>query len=86
MKRFLLKDAKGNFISTASAALMLKSPGGAEFTPTSSTNTGNVFRYDPNAKRYVYNLNTTGLAAGRWQLQVLLDDGSPVKTEYIRLK
>ena len=83
---FQLKDAKGNFISTASATLMLKSPGGAAVTPASSTNTGNVFQYDPTTNRYIYNLNTVGLATGKWQLQVLLDDGSPVKTTYIKLK
>ena len=67
---FQLRDAKGNFISTASATLMLKSPGGAEVTPASSTNTGNVFQYDPVTNRYIYNLDTAGLAAGTWQLQV----------------
>ncbi|MGC2425220.1 MAG: PxKF domain-containing protein [Nitrospirota bacterium] len=83
---FQLKDAKGNYISTASATLMLKSPGGVPVTPASGTNTGNVFQYDPTANRYVYSLNTVGLATGKWQLQVMLDDGSPVKTLFINLK
>ena len=82
---FQLRDAKGNFISTASATLMLKSPSGTPVTPASGTNTGNVFQYDPVTNRYIYDLNTVGLAAGKWQLQVLLDDGSPVKTTYIKL-
>ncbi len=82
---FQLRDAKGNYISTASATLWLKSPTGAPITPASSTNTGNAFQYDPVTNRYIYNLNTVGLVTGRWQLQVLLDDGSPVKTTYIKL-
>ena len=82
---FQLRDAKGNYIPTANATLMLKYPSGALVTPTSSTNTGNVFQYDPTTNWYIYNLNTLGLAAGKWQLQVLLDDGSPVKTTYIKL-
>ena len=83
---FQLKDAKGNFISTASATLMLKSPSGAPVTPASSTNTGNAFQYDSVTNRYIYNLNTVGLAAGRWQLQVMLDDGSRAKTTSIKLE
>ena len=51
---FQLRDAKGNFISTASAMLMLKSPGGAPVTPASSKNRGNVFQYDPITNRYIY--------------------------------
>lgn len=84
--QFQLRDAKKNYIPTAYAALMLRSPSGTEVTPTSGTNTGNVFQYDPTTNRYIYNLNTVGLAVGRWRLQVMLDDGSPVKTTYIRLK
>jgi tripartite motif-containing protein 71 len=83
---FGLKDAKGNYIPTASAALMLISPDGAQVPATSGTNTGNVFRYDPVTNRYVYDLDTAGLAAGKWRLQVLLDDGSPVKTTYIKFQ
>ena len=83
--QFQLRDAKRNYIPTANATLMLKDPSGALVTPTSSTNTGNVFQYDPTTNQYIYTLNTVGLATGKWQLQVLLDDGSPVKTTYIKL-
>ena len=40
---------------------------------TSAASTGNIFRYENG--EYVYNLNTSGLSAGTYQLQVDMGDG-----------
>ncbi|MGC2422828.1 MAG: PxKF domain-containing protein [Nitrospirota bacterium] len=80
--RFQLTDENGKNVTTANATLMLVSPSGALVKPT----TGNVFRYNNTIHLYVYSLNTKKLASGTWQLQVTLDDGSPVKTTSITLR
>jgi len=40
---------------------------------TSAATTGNLFRYD--SGEYIFNLNTSGLGAGTYQLQVDMGDG-----------
>ena len=40
---------------------------------TSAATTGNLFRYD--SSQYVFNLNTAGLTAGTYQLQIDMGDG-----------
>lgn len=42
---------------------------------TSNTDAGNVFRYDTENNQYIYNLATSSLWVGSWQLKVILDDG-----------
>jgi len=38
---------------------------------------GNLFRYVPLVGQYLLTLDTSGLAAGTWQLRVDLGDGVP---------
>ena len=51
----------------------LGNPVGSPF-PASGDGPSNVFRYTGN--QYEYNLDTSALASGRYQLQALLDDGT----------
>jgi hypothetical protein len=45
-------------------------------SPTGGSDSGNVFRYDPQEDHYIYNLSTRTLSVGTWKLIVTLDDGS----------
>jgi hypothetical protein len=90
--KFQLKDALGNYISTANATLMLQEYAGSlpignpiPAASTSGGNAGSIFRYDSVDKQYVYNLGTKGLSPDTWQLVVMLDDGTK-KTAFINLK
>lgn len=81
--KFQLTDALGNYVTTANATLTVQMlsnsiPVGTPITaiPASSANTGNAFRYMSPPNRYMYNLSTTSLSTGTWQLQVHLNDGS----------
>ncbi len=42
---------------------------------TSRANVGNTFRYDPTLGQYIFNLSTTGLDVGTYQLRIDLGDG-----------
>jgi hypothetical protein len=46
-----------------------------EAVATSAANTGNMFRYDPTAQQYIFNLGTKGLTAGTWQMRIDFGDG-----------
>lgn len=79
--KFRLTDGSGAGVSTAVAhlALQLMSDGLPSGTPIDATasgaaDTGNLFRYD--GTQYIFNLSTTGLTTGVWQLQAILDDGT----------
>jgi hypothetical protein len=50
---------------------------------TSSATSGNLFRFENGS--YVYNLNTSGMAAGTYQLQIDMGDGV-LRTVNISLK
>ncbi len=58
-----------------------------EAVSTAAATTGNLFRYDPTAGQYIFNLSTkagyvnpdgtlVAFAQGKWTLQIVLDDGS----------
>jgi lysophospholipase L1-like esterase len=47
-----------------------------EATSTSAATTGTLFRSDPTGQQYIFNLGTSGLSKGTWNLKVTLDDGS----------
>ena len=63
-------------------------PGVDEAVSTSAATTGNLFRYDPAAGQYIFNLNTkagytnpgatgaTPFTPGTWTLKIKLDDGT----------
>lgn len=74
--KFQLRDADGNYVSSAVAKLYLVDSGGNVFEAEAAGNssTGNLFRATEN--QYVFNLKTKGLAAGDWQLLVRFDDGT----------
>jgi len=90
--KFQLEDALGNYISGATARLMLQEYAGSlpvEYpipaTSSSEANSGNLFRYVAKDKQYIFNLSTKGLSGDTWQLLVTLDDGT-TKTTFINLK
>ncbi len=81
--KFGLSFADGASASGATARLTLKKltdnqpvgdPIAAE--STSGADTGNLFRYDPTGKHYIFNLSTRGLSKGNWEIAVSLDDGT----------
>jgi hypothetical protein len=79
--KFQLTDGNASRVSGAIAHLAVQrlsneSPVGSPIDPTASgaADAGNLFRYD--GSQYIYNLDTTTLAVGTWQLQALLDDGT----------
>lgn len=45
-------------------------------SPTGGADSGNLFRYDPQADQYVFNLSTSTMSVGTRKLIVTLDDGS----------
>jgi hypothetical protein len=56
-----------------------------EATSTSAATTGTLFRYDSSGQQYIFNLGTSGLSKGTWNLKVTLDDGVSY-TQRISLK
>jgi len=80
--KFQLRDANGNFVSTAVARIYAAKISdqivGNEMEPvsTSAATTGNLFRYDGAANQYIFNLSTKSLSKGGWQLRIELDDGT----------
>ncbi|MEK7546709.1 MAG: PxKF domain-containing protein [Patescibacteria group bacterium] len=62
--KFQLTDANNNLVSNATASLLLN-----------DNDSGNQFRYDAENNQYIFNLDTSSLTSGTWQLRVQLDDG-----------
>ena len=80
--KFQLKDALGNYISTVVARIYLNKissdVSGSEIEAESpgQANIGNLFRYDTTNNQYIFNLGTSNLSEGTWQIRIQLDDGS----------
>jgi hypothetical protein len=79
--RFPLFAADHTIVSTAVANLQvfrLTSTGLVPVNVTSdgSSNTGTLFRYDPNAKQYVYTMSTKRYVPGSYLLRVVVNDGT----------
>jgi len=80
--KFQLKDALGNYVSSAIAKIYLAklsdSVIGTEekAVSTSAATEGNLFRYDSSSDQYIFNLSTENLSVGTWQIRIELDDGS----------
>ncbi len=78
--KFQLRDAAGNFITSAVARLYLSKIDNAvegselEAVSTIAATTGNLFRYADN--QYIFNLGTKSLTVGTWRLNIVLDDGT----------
>ena len=90
--KFRIADADGNVVSDASATLTFQSindggtlDDGVEAISTSSASEGNAFRYDTEDDLYIFNMNTKGMDAGTYQLNINLDDGT-VKTVEVSLE
>lgn len=80
--KFGLCDANGAAVSTAVARLFLQQFSGEEpvgdpieVTSTSAADTGNYFRLASDST-YIYNLYTSSLSSGTFQIQAILDDGT----------
>lgn len=75
--KFQLLDYTGANIEDAVATLYVKGidPVSSEI-PATSVNGLTAFRYDQNKEQYLFNLNTKPLAAGDWEMRILLDDGA----------
>jgi len=76
--RWLAPD--GSFVDNAAAELYLgkvsHQVSGTVYEDADSpgnANTGNTFRYDPEANLYIFNLGTKGLSEGTWNLQVVVN-------------
>ncbi len=82
--QFRLTAADGTIITNAVAMLQVefvssKPTGTYDFTDATSSgnsDTGNTFRFDPTSGDYVFNLSTSGFAAGTWLLRTTLNDGT----------
>jgi hypothetical protein len=46
-----------------------------EAVSTSAATTGNLFRYDASSRQYIFNLSTSNLSTGTWELSVDMGDG-----------
>lgn len=79
--KFQLTDNNGVFVSSAInniyVAKISNGVVGTDEMPlsSSSSDTGNQFRYDTLANQYIFNLNTSTLSTGTWWLKAVLDDG-----------
>jgi hypothetical protein len=78
--KFALTGASGGINNAVAKLLIFKVANNVvgseiEANSTSAATTGNLFRYDPSAGQYIFNLGTTGLSAGTYQLRIDLGDG-----------
>jgi hypothetical protein len=89
--KFQLRDAQGNYVSTAVASITVAklsdSVWGDDIEPvsTSAATVGNLFRYDATSCQYIFNLSTKGLSTGTWRISAILGDGA-FKTVTISLR
>lgn len=80
--KFQLKDDVGNYISTAVARIYLNKISNnvmgnqIEAESVGQANTDNLFRYSSTDNQYIFNLGTSNLSEGSWQIKIVLDDGS----------
>jgi parallel beta-helix repeat protein len=79
--KFQLFDDAGLPVSTAQATIEVAKVSDdvvgtfEEGSSTSAADTGNVFRFDPEAQQYIFNLGTKTLETGTYVLRITLDDG-----------
>ena len=83
--KFQLTAADGTFVSNAVATIqifeVLNTPTGTvdmsvNTVASGSSNFGNLFRVDPAANQYIYNLSTSGFASGTYLLRTTLNDAT----------
>lgn len=81
--KFKLTDANDHYVSTAVAKLVVEDLRGgmidtvpAARPATTAKSSVRSFRYDASANQYIYNFDTDGLTAAKWQIKIELDDGN----------
>ncbi len=82
--KFKLKDASGNMVEATVLPQWLTPTRGAPLAASvdepvysDPATTGNMYRYDPTSKQYIYNWKTTKSDAGYWyKVYAKLDDGT----------
>lgn len=80
--KFQLKDANGQFLSNITSFIFVVKLSdnvvGTEFAPesTATANVENIFRYDIETNKYIFNLSTDNLSVGTWRIRADLGDGS----------
>ncbi len=86
--KFQLKDTDGNSFPFATASLFIakveNGTAGREMPASAAggSSFGNLFRYDPKSRQYVFNLGTKRLAKGTYQIRVDLGDGYAYKVQF----
>lgn len=90
--KFQLKDSAGNILQSVAAPawlppMRISSLSGTvnEAAITDAPTSGGTFKYDANAKQYIYNWSTKGLSGGLYKISAKLDDGT-VKAVIVGLK
>ncbi len=84
--KFQLKDSTNIFVSDAETEIYLTpvdeegNPIGPTIAGTGRGNDGNHFRYDNLENQYIFNLITKNLTVGRWEIAVLINDGTTHRT------
>jgi DNA/RNA endonuclease G (NUC1) len=78
--KFKLTGASSGLTSAVAKVYLAKVSGGVvgtvlEAESTSAASSGNTFRYDASGDQYIFNLSTSGLTAGTYQLSVDFGDG-----------
>lgn len=78
--KFMLAGPSGGIPNLTARLYLAKISDGVvgtieEADSTAGPDSGNVFRYDAAGGLYIFNLATSGLSAGTWQLRVDLGDG-----------
>ncbi len=75
--KFKLANGIDNAVANLTLAKITNGVAGPEQNAVSSgnANDGNLFRFDPCDKIYIFNLSTKGLATGLWRLHIDLHDG-----------
>jgi hypothetical protein len=99
--KWQLRDALGNFITTTDSTTMLQAvayaPGVCSgqatgtpyllYSPTIGATGGSTFRYDTNNNQFVFNWDTSYVPGpGCYELQLQLNDGSPIKATIEQLQ
>jgi hypothetical protein len=82
--KFQLKDSFGTIVKASTTPVWLAPQKGSSMTAnidelvyTNTGTEGNLFKWDPESKQYIYNWSTKGLQAGYWyKISVKLDDGN----------
>lgn len=76
--KFQLTGVSAGIADLHATLMFAPVPNGTDYKPATSVgkaNDGNIFRYDPTADQYVFNLDAKQLGAGTFRLKVDLGDG-----------